>query len=123
MGFADRFKTLRAASGLSLAELGQKLGLSKSAIAGYERGEREPDYETLQKIADFFGVDANYLLGYDASGYYTNPETAKAAQEIFDNKELRALFDAARGSSPESLQAAANVILALKEAEGRKSSL
>ena len=119
MGFAARLKTLRSASKLSLAELGQKLGISKSTVAGYERGEREPDFETLQRIAEFFDVDANYLLGYDESGYYTNPETAKVAQEIFDNKDLRALFDAARGSSPESLQAAADVILALKRAEGR----
>lgn len=119
--FASRLASLRNSRGMTQAELAKALGVSNGAVGNYERGEREPDFDTLQRIAEFFGVDANYLLGYDGSGYYTDPETARVAQELFDDRELRALFDAARGSSPESLRAAADVIRALKRAEGRDS--
>lgn len=49
--------------------------------------------------------------------YYLNDETAKAAQEIFENKELRALFDVARDADPEDLKALHNMALALKRKE------
>lgn len=48
--------------------------------------------------------------------YYTDPETAKAAQEIFDDPDLHALFDAARDSKPDALKAAAALLKVYKEA-------
>ena len=56
-------KRLRTASGYSQQELADKLGISKSSINMYERGERQPNFETLEMIADFFNVDVDYLLG------------------------------------------------------------
>lgn len=41
----------------------------------------------------------------DTQEYYINPETAAIAQDIFENKELRLLFDAARDAAPEELRA------------------
>lgn len=52
-----------------------------------------------------------------ASGYYTNRETAEVAQEIFENKELRALFDVQRDMEPDDLRALHNMALALKRKE------
>ena len=46
--------------------------------------------------------------------YYLDPETAKMAQELFDNKDLRVLFDAARGSKPEDIQWVADTLNRLK---------
>lgn len=86
----------------------------------YEVGKREPDFETLEAIADLFNVDMNFLLGKDGSEndrYYLNDETAKAAQEIFENKELRALFDVQRDMEPDDLRALHNMALALKRKE------
>lgn len=86
----------------------------------YEVGKREPDFETLEAIADLFNVDMNFLLGKDGSEndrYYLNDETAKAAQEIFENKELRLLFDAARDADPEDIQTVHSMLLALKRKE------
>lgn len=61
--FAKVFKELRTNLKLTQQELADKLGLSRSAIGMYEKGEREPDFETLELIADFFNVDMDYLLG------------------------------------------------------------
>ncbi len=61
--FAKRFKQLRLSSGFSQQALAEKLKISKSSVNMYERGEREPGFETLESIADFFNVDMNYLLG------------------------------------------------------------
>lgn len=61
--FNERFKYLRSQKKLSQQELADLLGISKSSVNMYERGEREPSLETLELIADFFNVDMDYLLG------------------------------------------------------------
>ena len=61
--FKDMLKYLRNREHLSQAELAEKLGVAKSTISMYEVGKREPDFETLESIADFFNVDMNFLLG------------------------------------------------------------
>lgn len=48
---------------MSQQELADALGISKSSINMYERGERQPNFEVLETIADFFNVDIDYLLG------------------------------------------------------------
>lgn len=61
--FHERLKALRTNKGLSQAEFAQYIKVSKSSINMYERGEREPGLETLERIADYFNVDMDYLLG------------------------------------------------------------
>lgn len=61
--FGDRLKSLRNRKGLSQAEFAKQIGVSKSSVNMYERGEREPNFETLEAIADYFNVDLDYLMG------------------------------------------------------------
>ena len=61
--FHSVLKSLRTAKGLTQGELAEKLKISRSTIGMYENGSREPDYETLESIADYFNVDIDYLLG------------------------------------------------------------
>ncbi|MFR1309661.1 MAG: helix-turn-helix domain-containing protein [Gallintestinimicrobium sp.] len=61
--FNDMLKYLRVREKMSQAELADKLGVSKSTVGMYELGKREPDFETLEAIADLFNVDMNFLLG------------------------------------------------------------
>ena len=49
--------------------------------------------------------------------YYLNPETAELAQTLFENKDLRVLFDAAKDATPEDLQTTYNMLMALKKKE------
>lgn len=61
--FGQRLKELRNERGISQNELSKYVGVSKSSINMYERDEREPGFETLEAIADFFNVSMDYLLG------------------------------------------------------------
>lgn len=61
--FCERLRTLRTNKGLSQQDFAKQLGISKSSVNMYERGEREPSFEMLELIADYFNVDMDYLLG------------------------------------------------------------
>lgn len=61
--FNTRLKYLRENANISQQALADRIGISKSSINMYERGEREPGLETLEAIADFFNCDMDYLLG------------------------------------------------------------
>lgn len=60
---SQRMKNLRSKKKLTQSELAKILGVARTTYAMYEQGQREPDYETLQKIADYFEVTVDYLLG------------------------------------------------------------
>lgn len=57
-----RLKELRISKGVSQLKLAIDLGLNQNSISRYECGEREADYTTLIKLADYFNVSIDYLL-------------------------------------------------------------
>ena len=61
--FAFRLRKLRERRRVSRRTLAELCGVSKSAMARYERGEREPSTTLVCALADYFGVSADYLLG------------------------------------------------------------
>ena len=73
MTFASILKQLREEHNLSQAELGRIAGVSRSAIAMYEAGEREPDFEVEEALADFFNVPIDYLRGRPAAAVFKAP--------------------------------------------------
>lgn len=80
--FDKILKLLRNEKNMSQQELADALGISKSSINMYERGERQPNFEVLETIADFFNVDIDYLLGR------TNKTT-----KIINSNTIAAHFD------------------------------
>lgn len=58
-----KLKELRKAKGISQLKLAMDLGMNQNSISRYENGERQADYETLIKFADYFDVSIDYLLG------------------------------------------------------------
>ena len=61
--FGQNLKKLRISKNLSQSKLSKILGISSSTIGMYEQGRRFPDQTILTKIADFFDVSTDYLLG------------------------------------------------------------
>lgn len=60
---SERLKALRKKDGATQEEFAERLGIARSTYSGYERGTSEPDNETLDKIAKYFSVTTDYLLG------------------------------------------------------------
>lgn len=118
--FNETLKKLRREKNLSQKELGNKLGLAESTIGMYEQGKRQPDYETLLKIADFFEVTLDFLLG--------NPKDASSIKEkeatySISDPDLQIAFKDASDFSEEARRQAIDFIEYLKEkekAKGRK---
>lgn len=82
-------KALRKEKKLTLSDIANALGTSSQVISRYELGQREPDLDTLKKIADFFGVTTDYLLGREDD--FGNVETNANLSE--QEKELLTLFN------------------------------
>ena len=61
--FSDNLKALRYERHITQQQLADALGLSRSTIGMYEKGEREPDFETSEAIADYFNVRLDDLVG------------------------------------------------------------
>lgn len=59
----EKLRELRKLKNITMKELGQKINVAESTISLYESGKREPDYQTLKKLADFFNVSIDYLIG------------------------------------------------------------
>ena len=58
-----KLKELRKEKGISQQKLAMDLSMNQNTISRYETEERQADYETLIKIADYFNVSIDYLLG------------------------------------------------------------
>ena len=67
----QNLKKLRIESNLTLRALGDLLGMGNSTLSMYESGTRQPDHETLKKIADYFGVSIDYILAHGLSQNFT----------------------------------------------------
>ena len=61
--FGRKLKELRLEKKINQAELGEIIGISPSTVGMYERDQRFPDKDILSKIADYFEVSVDYLLG------------------------------------------------------------
>jgi len=61
--FGENLKRLRKGRNLTQQELGASIGLSKAVVSKYENGMGFPTFDVLIRIAQFFGVSTDYLLG------------------------------------------------------------
>ena len=78
-----RLIELRKKANLSQYEIAEKLGFSRGKYANYEQGTRQPDYDTVSKLADFHEVTTDYLLG-------RSPAQSISEEDNFDPlEELR----------------------------------
>lgn len=61
--FADRLKQLRKEEKLTQIQLAQIFNVANGTIAMWETGKREPDFDTISRLADYFDVSIDYLMG------------------------------------------------------------
>ena len=80
VNFGKRVQNLRTAEGLSMEQLAGKLGISKSRVNMWENGGVIPRRDMLVKVAEFFGVSTDFLLGSGQEG--KEPDESKEVQII-----------------------------------------
>ena len=87
--FEDRIKDLRLNRGLSQVELAKELFVTKQSVSNWENGNIIPSVEVLMKIAKFFSVSTDYLLGLDDRRYLEttglNEKQVSHIQQIIDD--------------------------------------
>jgi len=82
IAFGQRLLEERKKAEKSQAEIAQLLGITTSAYQNYENGRREAGYATIAKLADFYGVTTDYLLGREPAQPEPNPfENIKLTKE------------------------------------------
>jgi len=97
-----RIRELRNAKNLTQEELGKILNVSARSIGFYESGDRDPDTNSLNKLADYFGVTVDYIIGRSddhvvgsqSQDHNDTDANQKNTQYIVDNLErLAKLLD------------------------------
>ena len=99
--FAEILKGLRKSNGLTQTEFAKKFHIATGTIAMWETGKRQPDTETVKRIADFFGVSVDFLLGRSNTampernairipvlGYVAAGIPIDAIEDVLDYEEL-----------------------------------
>lgn len=122
---------LRKELNMSQAELAEKLGVSQQTISKYERGTREPDNETLAKLAEIFDCSIDYLLGRSNirngsisaalnkvhAAVSDDPELLAFWQELSEREDLQTLFRQTKDLSPEAIKRVIRYIKMVEDEE------
>lgn len=90
--FGKQLRKLRNKQGISAKTLGGILGIPQTTISNWENLKSEPNYESLIKIANYFNVTVDYLVGNDNEE--NKNEISRLAKELFD--ELNSIPQPAR---------------------------
>ena len=114
--FSENLKYYLTKYDISQADLAKRLGVTPTSVSNWATGQKTPRMDKVDAMCEIFNCKRSDLMEerIDDDGYYLDPETAKKAQELFDNPKMRLLFDVARDSKPEDLQMAADLLYRLK---------
>lgn len=126
-----RLKELRLDHHWNMKETAEMIGIPYTTYISYEKGEREPNYEMLLKLASFFDVSTDYLLGNVSEPYmqldtermknylnsYSDDEEEELNEiltELRSRSDMRMLFKVAKDATPEDVRQAVRIIEALR---------
>lgn len=112
MTLGDRLKALREEKGITTREISKIFNVGKSTISNYENDSRKPDYEMLKKLAAYYDVTVDYLVG----------STEKRNAVIIEHKGAK--FHIKKGRehdyTPEELDMALKIIDMLREERSKQ---
>lgn len=126
MSLGSKIKQLRERNGIQQKDFAKKIGVSNVVLSRYESGERKPDYDTLIKIADFFEVTTDFLLGRETIAIDQNKESlfpfdvVGISQNDFENLsayQQEVLQWAASESGPNFMNRSENVLDMMEQLE------
>lgn len=115
--FSKKLKYFLNQYDMTQAELAKRLGVGTTTVSEWCNGKKTPRMSKVDAMCEIFHCTRSDFLTDETpttQAYYLNPETARVAQEIFDDPNKRILFDAAENATPDQLQKAAQYIEFLK---------
>lgn len=115
----ERIKSRRIELNYSFQDLADLTGMSKSTLQRYETGSiKNIPLDKLKDLAKALKVTPEWIMGWESSQshnkYYLNEDVAEIAQEIYEDKDLRILFDASRKVSKNDIQLVIDMVKRLK---------
>jgi transcriptional regulator with XRE-family HTH domain len=120
----NKIKKLRHEKGVNQVDLAKHLGLKQQTISSYENGNSKPDIETLEKMAKFFDVSIDYLVGRSdvrdpaekiAKAVADEPDLMLFWEEMRKRRELKLLFKQIRDLPPEHIKRIIRIIKAIED--------
>lgn len=117
MAFAKNLKKLMDSHQYNQEDIAKICGTSRQIVSEWLNGKKYPRMDKVQAILDHFNIPLNALITDgkpENMPYYLNPETAKLAQDVYDNPDLRILFDASRDLRPEDIRFVVDMINRMK---------
>ena len=118
MTIRERIKQECERKQISLNKLEIECGLAKGYVSKLDKST--PNATKLQLISDYLGVSLDYLMNGNEDGYYLNEETKKIAQAIFENKQLKLLFDTAKDIDAEDIMLVHAMLKAIKKKDSEE---
>ena len=125
MDTIQKIVELLAKNGISGAKMSRDLGFSNAVFSQWKAGKQKPSIEKLTKIAEYFNVSTDYLLGNDNIKVYDehdnivviDDETRDIIDSLRTNPEMKILFSVSRKATKEDIIKAVKIIEALRNEE------
>lgn len=132
--FSKRLRKLRKERGLTLDQLANKLGTTKSTLSRYETGKREPKLDLVNELANFFDVSVDYILGRtdiknpdidipDGVRELLSKEENEFIIDLLNKEGMQLFLRESRGASDEDLATAVRVLKAVREGKEEGTEL
>lgn len=114
-------------NGKTRKDVCEALGIKYTTLTDWIKGNTYPRIDSIEMMANYFGIEKSDLVenrnksdlmqehDEEPQGYYFDDEAAQMAQELFERKELRVLFDASRNVSKEDIEDVAALLEKLKQ--------
>ena len=109
MSFGTNLRNLRLSRRLSQQDLGKALGVAQITVSSWERDIREPNFETCERIAAFFGVPRSRIILPDEEQADGNYATF-IAHLLQNSPQHRILFDRSLRMTPQELDAVIGIV-------------
>jgi len=119
MGRYEKIKFLCKERGITITGLEKELGFARGSLSKIDKNQ--PSADRLEKLSSYFGVPIEYFLEVQNFGhiqeYYEDEETARLAQEMFDDPDMRALFHMKKNMDASKFKAHMNMMKELYRLE------
>jgi len=127
MKFSHRLRKLRKENNLTQKDLAEQINVDRATIAGYETKGKEPAYDKLEKLANYFNVSIDYLLGRSdiktpeehlQKLFKDDPELVEILEDFKNDKDRLMTFKELRKLDNESLKEILNIIKSFEKIHG-----